>query len=297
MSDLRPATSHVHFFNHQTGRPRFHFDEAGAGGGDAAAAAAAAAAAGTKAWHDGIEPETLGFWQNKGYDVTSPLKVAAELTKQYRAAEKFLGVPADQVVKMPKADAPPEDLRAFYERLGAPKEAKEYDLSAIKDASIADTLRATAHAAGISKDAAAKLAADLGKAIESKSTTDATVNGAKLAEEKAALAKNWGPKHDYNMLQAMEGARRVGITPEAVKAMENQIGYAAVMEHFRKIGTSTSEDTFIERGVGGSGEVTTREGAMSRKSDLMNDKAWANRLLAGDVEARREYDRLNAMIG
>src|SRR5258708_36738726 len=101
-------TDHVHFFNHHTGRPRFHFDGAasgGAAGGDAAAAAAAAAAAtvGAKPWHDGIEAETLGFWQNKGYDLTSPLKLATELTKQYPQAETHIGAPTGRLHRRPRA--------------------------------------------------------------------------------------------------------------------------------------------------------------------------------------------------
>lgn len=295
-------TDHVHFFNYQTGRPRFHFDEAaaGAGGGDAAAvaaaAAAAASAAGAKPWHEGVDAETVGFWSNKGYDVTDPKKVASELTKQYRALEKFTGAPPDQIVRLPKADAKPEEIAAFRQRLGMPKEASEYDLSAVKDTTIADTLRATAHSAGLSKDAASAVAAAVAKALESKSTTDTTLQAAKLAEEKTKLTGNWGDKFNFNLLQANEGARRSGITPEAVKLMENQVGYAAVMEHFRKIGANTSEDTFVERAGGGPG-VTTREGAMSRKAELMADQAWAKRLTSGDVEAKREYDQLVAMIG
>jgi hypothetical protein len=251
----------------------------------------------TPVWHEGkIDSETIGFFQNKGYDITDPVKVITELTKQYRAAEKFIGAPPDQMLRLPKADAKPEELAAFRQRLGAPKEASEYDFSPIKEASIADALRQTAHQTGLSKDAAAAVAKTLAAALESKSTTDEVVHAARMAEEKAALTKNWGDKYNYNLLQANEGARRSGITPEAVKLMENQVGYAAVMEHFRKIGANTSEDTFIERGGGGPG-VTTREGAMARKAELMADPAWGVRLTKGDAEARREYDQLNAMIG
>lgn len=292
MSDVRPATNHVHFFNHATGRPRFHFDDNAPPPSPPPAPAPPPAAA----WHDGIEAETLGFWQNKGLDVTDPKKLASELTKWGRNAEKFIGAPPDQIIKLPKADAPPEDLRAFYERLGAPKEAKDYDLSAVKDATIADALRATAHEKGLSKDAASALAATVAKALESRASTDSTLDAAKLAEEKTKLAANWKDKFEFNQLQAMEGARRLGITPEAVKLMEQSIGYSGVMEAMRKIGASTREDTFVERGVGNAGEVTTREGAASRKQELMADRSWADRYLAGGQTEKREMDRLNQMI-
>jgi hypothetical protein len=124
------------------------------------------------------------------------------------------------VVKLPKADAPPEDLRAFYERLGAPKEAKDYDLSVGQGRRPCGSLRAAMHARGVNKDAAADLAKAVATALESKATSDSTVNTQKLADQKAALRTNWGDKYDFNLLQASEGARRLGIAPEAVKALE-----------------------------------------------------------------------------
>jgi hypothetical protein len=68
------------------------------------------------------------------------------------------------------------------------------------------------------------------------------------------------------------------------------------MEAMRKIGANTREDTFVERGVGGTGEVTTREGAISRKAELMADPAWGTKYLKGDPSAVREMTRLNTMI-
>lgn len=268
-----------------------------------AEAAAAAAAAASKPWHEGVEAETLGFWQNKGLDVADPKAVLSGVTKMYRDAEKHFGVPADQLLKMPKADAKPEEIKAFWGKLGAPADAKEYDFSTVKGADgnpiaqpLADAIRSAAASAYLPKDAAAKVAAAVVKHLDDTRAADSAVTTAKLGEEKALLAKNWGPKFDFNHLQAMEGARRLGITPEAVKALEGQIGYAAVMESMRKIGAGTSEDTFIERGVGGSGVVTTREGAVSRKAELMADKDWGARYLKGGAAEAAEMNALNQMI-
>jgi hypothetical protein len=292
---VRPATNHhMHAVNWHTGQPRFHFD---ATSDAAAAAAAAAAASAAKPWHDGVPDDVKGFWQNKGLSLDNPKDFGLKLTDLYKGAEKFIGVPADQVVKLPKADAPPEDLRAFYERLGAPKEAKDYDLSAVKDTAVADAIRNAAHARGLTKDAAADVAKSVAAALESKTSTDNAVTTAKLAEQKANLQKNWGDKYAYNNLQAIEGARRLGISPDAVKALEGQIGFDQVMEAMRKIGANTREDTFVERGAGGpQGDVTTLEGAGSRKAELMADGAWVDRYLKGGVAEKREMDRLNQMI-
>jgi hypothetical protein len=248
-------------------------------------------------WHTGVDAETLGFWQNKGLPLDDPKAFGVKLTELYKGAEKFIGVPPDQVVKLPKADAPPEDMRAFYERLGAPKEAKDYDLTPVKDTGVADALRTAAHAAGLPKTAAESVAKAVATALDSATTQKNTLDMAKLAEQKANLNKNWGDKFAYNQLQAMEGARRLGISQEAVKALEGVIGYDNIMEAMRKIGANTREDTFIERGPGGpQGDVTTLEGAKSRKTELMADNAWVTRYNSGGVPERREMDRLNQMI-
>lgn len=284
-------TSHHHAFNYHTGHPRFHFDEAGE------AAAAAAAAAATKPWHDGVDAEFIGHAQNKGWKLDDPKEAFAAATKQVRELERHLGVPADRLLRLPATDSKPEEMRAFYERLGAPKEAKDYDLSAVTDPAIADALRNAMHARGLTKEAAADVAKAVAASIEAKKASEDTLTAAKLTEEKTKLRANWADKFDFNHLQAMEGARRAGISPEGVKAMENQIGYAATMDHFRKIGASTSEALFHQGGGGGGGGPTTREGAVARLAELEGDKAWGKRLTAGDAVAKAEWVALTSLIG
>jgi len=285
--------SHLHAFNHHTGRPRFHFEEGAPPpppGGTPPPAA----------WHTGIDAEFIGHAQNKGWKLDDPKEAFVAATKQARELEKHFGVPADRLVKLPGNDARPEDIRAYHERLGAPKEAKDYDLSAITDAAVADSLRAVAHEKGLTKEAASAVAASVAKALESNRTQQTTLDTAKIADQRLNLEKNWGGKdsatYQFNHLQAMEGARRLGISKEGVAAMEGQIGFDAVMEAMRKIGAHTREDQFVERGVGGQGDVTTMEGAVARKNELMADKAWADRYLKGGATERREMDRLNQMI-
>lgn len=256
----------------------------------------------TPAWHDGIEADTLGWWQNKGYKLDDPKSLAADLTKQYRSLESKMGGPADRLLHIPAADAKPEDVKAFWAKLGAPAEAKEYDFNGIKfagddlDPGFADAMRAGLAAAFVPKDKASQIVSAVVKYLESAETTEATLTNGKIAEEKAALAKDWGAKFDYNHLKAMEGARRLGITPESVKALEGQIGYKGVMEAMRKIGAGTSEDTFVEAGITGAGGPTTRDGAVSRKAELMADSAWSDRYLKGGTLEGMEMNRLNIMI-
>ncbi len=254
------------------------------------------------AWHAGVDADILGHWQNKGWKIDDPKEIALAATRQAREAEKHFGVPADQLLKMPKADAKPEDLKAFYQRLGAPADPKDYDFNGIKfngedlEASFADAMRGALNAAYVPKDKAGSIVSAVVKYLEDADKAESAIGTAKLAEEKASLAKNWGTNYDFNHLKAMEGARRLGITPEAVKALEGQIGYAGVMEAMRKIGAGTSEDAFIERGATGSGNPVTREGATARKAELMADTAWCDRWVKGGQAEAREMLALNTMI-
>jgi hypothetical protein len=288
---------HHHFFNHHTGRPRFHFDESPPPPPPPAPPPPAV-------WHTGVDAELLGHAQNKGWDMTDPKAAFAGAVKQARELERHFGVPPDRLVKLPAADAKPEEIAAFRERLGVPKEPKDYDFSPIKDAAgqpipqaLADALRASAHAAGVPKDAAAAVARDVVKHLDSAATEKANITTANQEADRAKLKANWGDKFEFNRLQAMEGARKLGISPEAVAGLESVMGYSGVMDALRKIGINTREGTFIEPGAGGSlGQATTVEGALARKAELMADQAWGKRFLEGGAAERAEMNRLDQMI-
>lgn len=283
--------------------------EAGAGAGDAAAvAAAAAAAAAAKPWYDGkADAETVGHWDNKGWKKDDPAVIAIEATKAAREAQKFVGLPADRLIRLPEKPDDEAGWSGVHQRLGVPKEAKEYDFSAIKHAdgsditpALADALRAAALKAFVPKDRAAELVKAVVGNLDSQKAEQSAVFTAKLAEEKTTLAKNWGTTPDKldlhtNMLLARQGAARLGISVEAVKAWESQVGYAGVMDAMRKIGAGTSEDAFHEGG-GRGGNPTTLAGAQARLNELMADKAWGARLVAGDAAAKAEWLALTTQI-
>src|SRR5512138_734393 len=101
--------------------PRIHFDEAGAGAaagaGDAGAGAAAAAGA-AKPWYDGLDGETIGHWDNKGWKKDDPKALATELTKAWKGLEKHFGAPADQILRLPKDAADDAGWSAVRQGLG-----------------------------------------------------------------------------------------------------------------------------------------------------------------------------------
>jgi hypothetical protein len=73
-------------------------------------------------------------------------------------------------------------------------------------------------------------------------------------------------------------------------------GFAKTMEAFRRVGALSGEDKFVRGTNPASNGVMTREQAVSRKKDLMNDTMWKDRYLKGDTAAVREMTELNTMI-
>jgi len=244
----------------------------------------------------------VGHWQNQGIADKTPAEVAIAMTKAHREAQKYIGIPADQIARIPKADAPEADQNAFWQRLGAGKEAKDYDFTTVKDAAgnpidpaLADALRATALAARAPKAQADAFAATVVKFNEAKATEVAAQKAAALVTEKTKLDANWGPNKDANMVVAKASAAALGVTPEAIAALEQQIGYAAVMELFRNVGTKIGEDKFVTSPAGGA-KLMTKEAAVASKKDLMADSAFRDRYLKGDTAAVRQMKELNILI-
>jgi len=254
-------------------------------------------------WHTGVDAEILGHWQNKGYSLDDPKNVAIEVTKQARELQKHFGVPADRIIKLPEKPDDEAGWSTVWQRLGAPKDAKEYDFANIKftdgtelESSFTDTMRATFAKAHVPKETAAEVTKAVIKYLESADTEEAAAKGAALATEKAALAKNWGNKFEFNKLTAQQGAQRLGVTEEEIGKLESVVGYAKVMEMFRRIGAATSEDTFVEGRGSPSNNVATVEGAKARLAELMADQDWGSRLLKNDAAAVREWTNLTQLI-
>lgn len=249
----------------------------------------------TTSWFAGADPEIIGHIQTKGWATKPANEAAIEAVKAHREAEKFIGAPANQLVRLP-ADAKDEaGWKSVWERLGAPADPKGYDLSIVKDTAVADFIRETAAALHLPKDAAVDLAGRFTRRQEATEAADVATKTAALETEKAALAKNWGTNAEANRVIAQSAARALGITPETVAALEGVIGYSAIMEMFRSIGTKIGEDKFV-KSENMPGGVMTLEQAKAKVADLQKDAAWRARYLSGGEPEKREMLALNTII-
>lgn len=256
------------------------------------------------AWHTGLDAELVGHVTNRGWDKLDPAKAAVEAAKAHREAEKYLGVPADRLVRLPANLTDPVEMKPVWQRLGAPADAKDYDFTSVKDAAgqpiaapLAEAIRATAFAANVPKDVATQIAATVVKHFDGVTKETNAVAEAKLTEERAALKTNWATNHDANMVVARDGAAKLGVTPEEVAALEKVVGYSKIMEMFRKVGAASAEHNFINPSNGGNNSpVMTREQAIARKAELTADLEWGKRYMNGGAPEKREMDALVRII-
>jgi hypothetical protein len=223
--------------------------------------------------------------------------------KAHTEAQKLLGGDPKTLVKLPDASKP-EEVKAFWQRMGAPNDAKDYDFKDVKhadgkplDEKFQDFLRNVAGGSFLPKETALTLANSFAKFQDALNAQDAAAKAATFATESAALKTSWGPKYDANMYVAKLAAEKLGWTAAQVKVMEGSAGYAATMEGFRRMGVATGEAKFITNELGGGdNSIMTKEAAQAAKNELMVDKVFLKKLTSGDAEAKKKMSDLNMII-
>lgn len=241
----------------------------------------------TAPWFAALDPEHQGHLQNKGWDKLDPAAAAVELTKAWKGAEKLIGIPKDELLRLPKqGDAEAE--KAFWNKLGAKEKPEEYDLSNLKfkdgkplDDDFAGVLRQAAHELHLPADKASAFTQRIMGHMDADGEKKAALATATKAAEDAKLAASWGAQRDVNMAVAQRAAQSLpGVTPEAISALESVAGYAAVMEMFRGLGNSMGEAAFHAGSGASAPKAMTYEMAIAEKAQLMLDhvfvKNWVN---------------------
>lgn len=253
-------------------------------------------------WWSGLDEETRGYVQNKGL-ATKPMNEAfVAVSKFHREAEKMIGAPANELVRLPK-DVNSPDWNGVYKRLGALGAVEDYKFDAVKlagdkpiDKALSDTLAKVAFNAHLSGDAAIQMAKDVATHLDGIESARVADDTAKLQTEKKLLKDNWGVNEAANMVVARAAANALGVSPEAVAALEKTVGYSKVMEMFRLIGTKIGEDRFVNSSGNAGGNVMTKDQAIAERSALMTDTAWVKRHNAGGREETQKMQALNRII-
>lgn len=240
----------------------------------------------------GLDADGLGYVQNKGW------KGPADVIGSYRNLEKLHGVPADQLLKLPGADAKPEDWAGVYDKLGRPKTADMYDIPLPEGdtGEFAKTARDWFHGEGLSVKQAKGLSEKWNAHVTAVAKAEA--DKTKLAQDKAQsdLKTEWGDKFDANAAMVDKAASAFGMGKAEFDALKQAMGPAGAMKFLHNIAAKMGVDDTITTGGGkpaGFGRLSPEQ-AQAEIRMKQNDPAFGKRFAAGDADARREMNELHA---
>lgn len=145
-----------------------------------------------------------------------------KLAESYQHLQSAAGWPADQIIRMPKADDA-EGMGQLYNRLGRPETPDAYSLEGLDTMSEGDQafingFREKAHAAGITQAGMSAMMAHLSEAL---GTVDQQIEQQTVAAREAATAelkKAWGDKYDVMRSEIPETLKWLGEKAGLIKA-------------------------------------------------------------------------------
>ncbi|VWC95938.1 hypothetical protein BLA39750_02222 [Burkholderia lata] len=242
-------------------------------------------------WLGQADELTTGYVQNKGW------QSAADAVKSYQNLEKLLGADkAGNAVVIPKADAAPEEMSAFFNRLGRPVDAAGYKID-VPEGGSKDFATAAAgkfHELGLSQKQGEALAAWWNQTAGEQTTAATAARASQFQADDAALKTAWGQAFQQNLVHAQQAVRGLGLDGAMIDKLSDSIGHKATMELFQKIGSRMGEDSFVAGdGKEPFGNALTPGQAKARIAELMKDKTFTARYLNKDADAKAEMERLH----
>lgn len=274
------------------------------GGADAGqetsvAQATKAGAAASEPWYSGFKDPEL-----KGYAETNHWDGPEAAARDAREAQKLIGVPKAELLRIPKADAKPEDWASFYDKIGRPADPAGYELAKYApegvDPALANLMAPTFHQNNVPKQMAHGIAEGFNAAITKLNEEAIQARAAKQADELLSLKREWGGGYDKQEEIARRGFREsiqdLGENDEerqtVMTDIENTIGTRRLLKWFAKMGAATQEDEHVDSQTGSKGfNAATPEGAWAKLEQFWSDTDWVKRRNAGGLAENQEEDR------
>jgi len=219
-----------------------------------------------------------------------------KLAKSYVHAVKKMGVPPDQMLKIPQEGESWDD---FYTAMGRPESPMAYNFEGMNDSEELNDFRQAAFELGLTQNQAhshlEKVAENAGnqQQMQNEAMEKAEMEGFK------ALQKEWGGDYDKNMDFARRAFGRYA-SPEALELMETTgLGnHPEILKIFSKIGEQLSEEQLLPGNASGFGQSPGDAEASLR--ERMNDPEFRNALInahhPNHKEAVAEKSRLYGRI-
>lgn len=243
----------------------------------------------------GITPENFEKYARENPDFY-------KIANSYRNVEKLVG--GDKLA-LPKDPNDENGWNQVFDRLGRPKDAKEYKFAETADKSLTEWAGPVFHKLGLTQKQAEGLNVAFDELLKQGETLTSAQTAEKAAAEKIQLEKDWGGNFKGNQEKATRAwnmmASNLGIPQTKIDEMQNVLGLRDSMRmlEFFSRGLKVTGDTFEGDGPGqrSTGATFSPEQAEAEKNKLLNDPGFAKRYRSGDKEARERLHTLNQIIG
>jgi len=247
-------------------------------------------------WFKTFDSDTRGWLENRGLDKLDATAALPKVIDGFRNAEKKLGVPSDQLLRLPQDRTVEGSMDSVYNSLGRPEESGKYELgSGEDDADFATWAQEKFHKLGLSQNQAKSLYGEftnmIGTASEKNDSDAKLQNEADMSD----LKSEWGATYERNLNIAQGAIRALGASAEVVDKLEEAMGFSDVIKLFNTIGQKIGEDTFVSGDTNAAfpGLPSTPEGANAKILELKRDKEWVTKYNSGDHEARQLFTNLH----
>lgn len=221
-------------------------------------------------------------------DLDSVVKIARDNQKALRESGR---------IKVPGADAKPEEIKAFHAAIGVPDKPEGYEIKLPEttagkfelDTAFLDPMRAVALEHGVPKAAFEALAAKfVENQVEGLSADAATNNAAKEAKVKA-----WGAEAPQRKEEFRRGASILQLDKSAINRMQAGLGVGETMDLIARVGHMAGEDFFAGGEASQRFGVASAEDAQKAIDAMVNDPATAKKLRdKSDKALTAKYNRL-----
>jgi hypothetical protein len=219
--------------------------------GAPAEAANATEAVETKSWYEtALDESTRGYLENKGFlkKDSTPEQVLIENAKAYRELEKFRGADEKSLLKIPSDKATPEEINAFYAKLGKPDSADKYEIKGTDGTQINPEIASWFKSVAFDSNLTPAQAAKLSEAYTAKEAAMQTAaQEAMKAEADMAMndiKKEWGGQFDERMTLAKRAGQTLGLSEADIDMGVVALG-PKLYNMLAKVGDAIGEDRRI----------------------------------------------------
>jgi len=221
-----------------------------------------------------------------------------KLAKSYVNLVKKMGVPSEQLLRLPEEGQPMDDV---YNALGRPESADHYNLENYNPEQT-EYFRGLAHQLGLNNQQAEVLFDAYAESINGMQQQDAEAFEQFEVDNLKSLQSEWGDNFNSNL----ELARRAFMnfaTPEAVEVIE-QTGlgnHPEILKVFSQVGALLQEDSILpgssQAVLGGMNPANAQQTINDRMSDTEFRSAYLDQYHPNHANAVKEMTKLHEYIG